>query len=348
MDKDNNTVSRYILPQNATILEALQVIDAGSKQMAVVCDDSNHLLGIVTDGDIRRAIIHGLNTNTPVVNVMNKSPQIAKPSESRGLLLLRMREKYIHFLPIVNEDNEVIDVVFLSDLTTPTKLKNTVVIMAGGKGTRLGPLTKNCPKPMLKIGGRPILETIVTHLATYGFYDFVISVNYLKDQIVDYFGDGSKYGLNINYLYEDKPLGTAGALSKFQPRNDMPFIVMNGDIYTDMDFIKLMNKHINTEAIATIGLRKYEYQIPYGVIQVDGEQVKDIREKPIIPFFVNGGIYVFTKKVLEMIPNNEYYPMTSLIEKLIKDDKKVGFYNIDSLWIDIGLQDDFKKIQAIF
>jgi len=221
----------FVYP-DVSLLDSLVAIEKNSLQTAFVVDKDDRLLGVVTDGDIRRGLLKGISLDSTVNTVMNTTPKIAKEGELRNVLLRRMKQYGIHFLPRIDSDNKVTDIVFFSDIAMPTIRKNKVVIMAGGRGTRLGALTQNCPKPMLKMGGKPMLETLIELLVSYGFNDFVISVNYLKEKIMDYFDDGSRLGVQISYLLEDEPLGTAGALGSLGLMNDEPFVVINGDIYT--------------------------------------------------------------------------------------------------------------------
>ena len=345
MNKDE--LNKYIVSTTTTIFEALQLVDQNAKQMAVLVDNDRNIIGVITDGDIRRAILKGVPLNSSVIDVVNRTPLIAFESESGRALISKMQDRAVSFIPLIDKANKLTDIVFLSELLNVSRKHNSIIIMAGGKGTRLGELTKNCPKPMLKIGSKPILETIITHLSLFGFHDFHISVNYLKEQIMDYFEDGEKMGVKISYLHEKKPLGTAGALANFGPQNPEPVVVMNGDIYTDMDFSALIDIHKSNNAAATVCLRKYDCQIPYGVVRTNNRQITTIEEKPVLSYFVNAGIYTFDPMILKMIPKNTYYPMTKFLEKLLKNDKAVYSHEIEGIWIDIGRHDDFKNASQI-
>lgn len=345
MNKDE--LKKYTVSIKTTIYEALSFVDQNSRQMAILVDQDQCIIGVITDGDIRRAILKGIPLDSPIISVVNRNPLIGGKNEPKKALISRMQDRSVSFIPLVNDENKFEDIVFLSDLLNISRKNNSIIIMAGGKGTRLGELTKNCPKPMLKIGSKPILETIITHLSLFGFHDFHISVNYLKEQIMDYFEDGEKMGVKISYLHEKKPLGTAGALANFEPQNSEPVVVMNGDIYTDLDFTALIDIHKSNNAAATVCLRKYDYQIPYGVVRTNNRQITTIEEKPVLSYFVNAGIYTFDPMILKMIPKNTYYPMTKFLEKLLKNDKSVYSHEIEGIWIDIGRHDDFNNASQI-
>lgn len=345
MNKDE--LNQYTVSPTTTIYEALRLVDLNAKQMAVLVDNDQNIIGVITDGDIRRAILKGISLNSSVLDVVNRTPLIGTKNESKKSLISKMQDRSVSFIPLVDSNNKLVQILFLSDLLNINRKNNSVIIMAGGKGTRLGELTKSCPKPMLKIGNKPILETIITHLSSFGFHDFHISVNHLKEQIMEYFADGEKIGVKVSYLHEAKPLGTAGALANFEPQNSEPVIVMNGDIYTDMDFSALVDAHKTEKAAATVCLRKYNCQIPYGVVMTRDKQITTIEEKPTMSYFVSAGIYVFDPGILGMIPENTYYPMTKLIDKLLENKISVYSHEIEGIWIDIGRHDDFKNASQI-
>ena len=346
LDKEKNGL--FIKPQ-ASLLEAMAMMDKNSEQLLIVTDEDKHLIGVVTDGDIRRAILSGKNLQEKIESAMNSSPRVAKEGELRSALIRRMKDLQLHFLPKIDDQNKVIDVLKFSDLAVPGSAKNRIVIMAGGQGTRLGVLTRDCPKPMLRMGGKPMLEILIELLASFGFYDFVISVHYLKEQIIDYFGDGSKFGVDISYLHEDEPLGTAGVLSSLELPDDEPFLVINGDIYTDMDFSQLMDSHHESGCFATMCVREFSYQIPFGVVKTsENDKVSEIEEKPELKYLINAGIYVFAPSVISLIPRNKFFLMTSLFEELLNTKKSVNSYFIDGFWLDIGHQDDLERASRFF
>lgn len=340
-------IIKYTVKDNSNFYEVLEHVDKNSKQMAVVINDEGEVKGVITDGDLRRAMLKGYTLESKIKEIMNVYPVTAPKQLSRKSLISKMQEKSMSFLPVVDENNHLLEIVFLSDLLNLNRKRNSVIIMAGGLGTRLEELTDECPKPMLRVGNRPILETIISHLSSFGFYDFHISVNHLKEQIMEYFEDGESLGVKISYLHEKEPLGTAGALANFNPQNSEPVITMNGDIYTDIDFTSLIDSHKSSNAQATVCLRKYDYQIPYGVVKTDNKQITAIEEKPVLSYFVNAGIYVFNPKILEIIPKDTYYPMTKFLEELLKKGNQVHSHLVEGIWIDIGRRDDFNNASDI-
>lgn len=327
---------------NQTLIETMRVIDDTSLQFAVVIDEENHLLGTVTDGDIRRGILRGEGLEVPITSVMNLNPTSAK----YGAKLLKykqlMKVKKLKQLPIINEQNQIVDVLFLEDLQL-TQNKNQVVLMLGGLGTRLRPLTNDIPKPMLKVGNKPIVETIVDGFKQYGYTNFIFSVNYKKEVIQNYFQTGEAFGVQIDYVEEEKRMGTAGALSLIKNRPTEPFFVMNGDLLTQVNFDQLMQFHLEHDALVTMCVREYEYQIPYGVIETNGTDLIDIKEKPIHRSFVNAGIYVLSPKVFDYIPQDTFYDMPTLFEALIAAGEKTSAFPIHEYWLDIGQVDDFQR-----
>lgn len=333
---------QILVKPNDTILETMKVIDVSSLQFAVVVDDRQRLLGTVTDGDIRRGILRGEGLDVPISVIMNENPITAKNGQSCYGYKQLMEKKKLKQLPIVDDDNKIIDIVF-ADKVEILSNKNIVVLMLGGLGTRLRPLTNDIPKPMLKIGNKPIVETIVESFKQYGYTHFIFSVNYKKEVIQNYFQNGEAFGVTIDYIEEQQRMGTAGALSLLKNRPTEPFFVMNGDLLTQVNFEQLMQFHIEHEAVATMCVREYEYQIPYGVIETNGTDLVAIKEKPIHRSFVNAGIYVLSPEVFDDIPYGEFYDMPTLFEQLIEKGKKTAVFPIREYWLDIGRMDDFEK-----
>lgn len=327
-----------------TLLEAMKIIDETSLQFVVVVDEEQRLLGTVTDGDIRRGILRGEGLEVPITAVMNADPVSAIYGQKPYKLKQLMKQKKLKQLPIVDESNKVIDILFLEKLGLPSS-ENSVILMLGGLGTRMRPLTNDIPKPMLKIGEKPILETIIEGFKQYGYTNFVFSVNYKKEIIQDYFQNGAAFDVNIEYVEEEKRLGTAGALSLLKKKIDKPFFVMNGDLLTQINFDQLMEFHNEHQAVATMCVREYEFQVPYGVIETAGIDLVRIKEKPVYRSFVNAGIYVLNPETIESIPQNEFYDMPTLFEQLIEKKQKVTVFPIREYWLDIGKMDDFNKAQ---
>lgn len=339
---------QIIVQKNYTLLETMQVIDASSLQFAVVVDDEQHLLGTVTDGDIRRGILRGEGLDVSIDEVMNETPIAALAGQKPHKYKQLMQKKKLKQLPIVNTDNKLIDIVFLDKWQTINENKNSIVLMLGGLGTRLRPLTNDVPKPMLQVGNKPIVETIVDSFKQHGYTNFIFSINYKKELIQDYFQDGNDFGITIDYVEEQKRMGTAGALSLLKERPTAPFFVMNGDLLTQINFDQLMQFHEEHEAIATMCVREYEFQIPYGVIETDGENLVSIKEKPIHRSFINAGIYVLSPEVLDFIPQDEFYDMPTLFEQLMAAGKKTAAFPIHEYWLDIGQMDDFYRAKEEF
>lgn len=254
-----------------------------------------------------------------------------------------MKEKAIKQVPVIDGNGYVIKLELIDELLKETTLDNWVVLMAGGLGTRLQPLTEDCPKPMVQVGGKPVLETILVNFIDQGFNKFFIAVNHFASQIQKYFGDGSYWGAEIEYLTEDKKMGTAGALSMLPEKPAKPVLVMNGDLLTKVNFEQLLDFHSQHEADATMCVREYSFQIPYGVIKIEENCIKEIDEKPVQQFFVNAGIYVLEPEALELIPEQQYFDMTTLFEQLIANNMKSAVFPIREYWIDIGYHGDYER-----
>ena len=329
-----------IFDENSVLEEALRLLDENGNGVLPVVDRNNKFIGIITDGDIRRAF---LNKNLSLNTVINRNPFTIRDTASKIRKIQFLKKIHRRHLPILNEKGELVDVFLLDEIDFNIK-DNSVVIMAGGLGSRLGELTKNIPKPMLKVGEKPILEIILESFIDKGFNDFYISVNYKSDIIKNYFKDGRDYGVKIQYLEEDKPLGTVGGLTLIEPIPTKPFFLINGDILTDVNFEDVLNHYNKSKALATVCVRNYSFNVPYGVINTDGNNnIKTIDEKPKFNFKVNAGIYVLNPELLNEIPKNSYYDITSLFNKILKNKGKISTYTINGYWLDIGLKNDFKK-----
>jgi len=331
------------LTSNSTLKEALKIIDFGAIQIALVVDVENKLIGTITDGDIRRGILKGMALDDSVESIINRKPTVCSVNDSKEDILKIAVEKKIYQIPVVDLDGVLIGIDEVDELIKPTEHPNTVVLMAGGLGTRLRPLTDDRPKPLLNVGNKPLLETIIINFSKYGFKKFILSVNYKSEMIEDYFGDGSAFGVNIKCVHEDKRMGTAGALSLMKDELKEPFFVMNGDLLTDVNFEHMLEYHFNNKAVATMGVREYDFQVPYGVVNVDDHLITGIEEKPVQKFFVSAGIYMLDSEVLSSIPNGTFYDMPTLFEKWIADNKKAVSLPIREYWLDIGRMSDFEQ-----
>ena len=332
-----------LIPLGTPIIEAVKIIGKSSLQVALVVDQRNRLLGTITDGDIRRGILNNISMEDPVDRIMNKNFTSITSEQSREATIALMKSKKLCHIPVIDGEGCITDLKVLIDIAGPQRIDNWVVLMAGGLGTRLKPLTDNCPKPLLKVGGRPIIETILMNFRDLGFYNFFISVNYKKSMISDYLGDGSKWGVEINYLYEPKQLGTAGSLSLLPERPSQPIFVMNCDLLTKVNFRQVLDFHISETATATMCVRKYDFQIPYGVVKAKESMMLSLEEKPVKSIFVNAGIYVIDSSVIDCVPKNGFFNMTSLFDILLEKKKRVKIFPVHEYWIDIGKNGDYEQ-----
>jgi len=332
-----------LLKPTSTIKEALQIIDSGAMKIALVIDKDEKLLGTLTDGDIRRGLLNNLTLDDSIESVIFKNPTVCNMEDTKEHILEVAIQRKLYQVPIVDNEGRLVGIEEMDELMKPTIKTNKVVLMVGGLGTRLRPLTENTPKPMLKVGNKPILETIILNFKKYGFTNIILSVSYKSEIIEEYFKDGRKFGVNIEYIHENKRMGTAGALSLIRKKLNEPFFVMNGDLLTNINFEHMMEYHLSNNAIATMGVREYDFQVPYGVVNVDGENILSIEEKPVHSFFVSAGVYVLDSKVLDFIPNDEFYDMPTLFEKVIENKMKSVSFPIREYWLDIGRLEEFEK-----
>ncbi|WP_137671351.1 nucleotidyltransferase family protein [Agarivorans sp. Toyoura001] len=339
---------KTLISASSTIKQALEVINSEALRVAIVVDQDKKLLGMVTDGDIRRGLLNDLALVDPVVKVMRTNPTTAVEGSSREELIGLMEKLDILSVPLLDLSGRIIGLETLHGVLHQPTLQNPVFIMAGGFGTRLKPLTDTCPKPMLHIGNKPILETVIRSFIKAGFVNFYISTHYMPEQIQAHFGDGSEMGVNVTYVHEEQPLGTGGALGllpKDLPKN-LPLIMMNGDVLTKVDFQRLLDFHVDNGADATMCVREYDYQIPYGVINGEGNKITSMVEKPVQRFFVNAGIYVVSPEVIASVPKNHRVDMPTLLEEHMNERDNVLMFPIHEYWLDIGRMDDFNRAQA--
>ena len=334
-----------VVSPDASLRDAIARIDASGIQAALVLDADGRLTGVLTDGDIRRAILRGRALETPTREVMNPHATSVLAQTSREEMLALMRLKEIHQLPLVDETGRVVGLATSDGLMGAVERPNWVVLMAGGLGTRLRPLTEDFPKPLLAVGGKPILENILESFAEQGFRRIFLSVNFKAEMIRNHFGAGERWGVQVDYLEEGTRLGTAGALTLLPRRPDAPLIVMNGDLITRTNFDGLLKFHADQDAAATMAVREYDFQIPYGVVRLDGLRITSIEEKPVQRFFVNAGIYVLSPKVLGHLPAQSIFDMPTLFEKLIASGETTAAYPLREYWLDIGQREEFEKAQ---
>lgn len=336
-----------VVAPDLVLSEAIPQMDKQGKRTLLVTDSNYKLLGVVSDGDLRRALLRGISLRDRVCDIMQCSPIVASINWSKTRLLSRMEQDQLLLLPVVDETNTLIDVAFLYELLQRPKLDNPVCLMAGGFGTRLKPLTDTCPKPMLKLGNKPILEMIMERFIKAGFHNFYVSTHYRAEQIREYFGDGSRWGVSIEYLHESEPLGTAGALGLL-PKNNalgLPMFLMNGDLLTDIDFLALLSHHEETKGVATVCVREYEHQVPFGVMQTRGDKIIGIEEKPVIRHFVNAGIYLLEPELIACVTRGQRMDMPDLLNNAMNNGQLVTHFKVEQDWLDIGRLDDFHKAQ---
>ena len=335
-----------IIKENSTIRAALEMLNTTAKQILFVIDDDDRLLGTLTDGDIRRGLLREISLEAFITEVMNKVPKTVLEGTDKTEILRFMQATTLKQLPVIDDEGLLIEVIAIEDIVYKPKRDNIVVLMVGGLGTRLRPLTNDCPKPLLKIGKKPILETILDSFIEAGYHRFYLAVNYKSEMIEEYFGDGSRFGVEINYIHEKKRMGTAGALYFLPEKPVEPIIVMNGDLLTKVDFAALMDYHSNQKAIATMAVREYSYQVPYGVINFDGEKIVSIEEKPEQSFFVNAGIYVLSPEAVARVNKEEFFDMPELFNEIIAAGERTTVYPVREYWLDIGRLDDFERAQT--
>jgi dTDP-glucose pyrophosphorylase/glutaredoxin len=337
------SIESYCIESDATIKEAMKVIDKNLTGGALVVNENNELVGTITDGDIRRAILRGLNINEGIEGAYFKNFKFVTEQHSKKKAKEYMLKNKIRQVPVIDKNKKLTDLYFLDDIISYDKKENYVFILAGGLGTRLMPLTETVPKPMLKVGDKPILELIIEQFKEYGYINFIISLNYKGEIIEEYFKDGKDFDVNIEYVTETKKLGTAGSIALVKEKFTKPFIVINGDILTGIDFDKFLNHHMKSNFDITVGVRNYEINVPYGVLVTDNMIIESLEEKPTYKFHINGGVYAVNPEVIEYIKENEIYNMTDLIEDTMDDKKKSGIYEITEYWTDIGHIDDYRK-----
>jgi dTDP-glucose pyrophosphorylase len=329
------------------LIETLRRIDQGNLQLAVVERDGK-IVGTVTDGDIRRALLNGTGLDAPVNLVMNHNPISASIGITNMAALTLMRRHSIHQLPIVDANGKVIDVKLIDELAASAQSDHWVVLMAGGLGSRLKPLTDDLPKPLIRVGDKPILETVLGGFIKAGFGKFFISVNYKAEMIREYFGDGSAWGVDISYLEERDRLGTAGALSLLPERPSQPFFVMNGDLLTTVNFEKMLKYHREHQAFSTVCVREHSVTVPFGVVELENHRLKGIREKPTHKYFVNAGVYLLNPDVLDYLTGNESIDMPALIERTIAQGRSSVVFPLREYWIDVGRLDDLQRASDEF
>lgn len=341
---ENEALWRHaILSPSVTVHEAIQKLNEVALKIVLVCSDNGNLIGTISDGDIRRGLLRGLTLNSPVLDIIRRNPLVVPEGMGRDLVLQLMSANKVQQIPVVNDQGCPVGLHLWDELTTPTERPNLMVIMAGGMGTRLRPYTESCPKPMLPVAGKPMLEHIIERARLEGFRHFVLAVHYLGHMIEEHFGNGEKFGVVIEYLKENAPLGTAGALSLLSPKPELPFVVTNGDVITDIRYGELLDFHVRHGATATMAVRLHEWQHPFGVVQMEGVDIVGFEEKPIARTHINAGVYALSPSALECLDKNQRCDMPGLFEQIQKRELRTIAYPMHEPWLDVGRPDDLAK-----
>ena len=337
---------RTLLGADASVQRAIRSLDESSLQIVIVVSPDGTLVGTITDGDIRRGLLRGLDLSSPVTSIVRRGPLVVPPEIPRDTVLQLMQANAFNAIPVVDGARQVVGLHLLNELLAPGRRSNLMVVMAGGKGSRLHPRTENCPKPLLPVGGKPMLEHILDRAKAEGFQRFVLAVHYLGHMIEEYFGDGSRWQVQIDYLRERSPLGTAGAIGPLDPRPDAPFLVSNGDVLTGIHYAELLDFHCRHGAVATMAVRLHEWQHPFGVVRTKGVDIVGFEEKPISRSHINAGVYVLAPEALEALAPSEHCDMPTLFSRLHEGGARTIVYPMHEPWIDAGDAEDLERAQA--
>lgn len=336
------------LQQDKMVRDAVRVIQESPARIALVVDSEGRLVGTITDGDVRRGLLRGVGMDDNLSAIVNRHPATSKAGENQRTLMARMKRDRLRQMPVVDAEGRVLRIEVGGDLAAGQRKDNIVVIMAGGLGQRLRPLTAEKPKPMLEVGDKPILEGILESFIELGFHRFFFAVNYKRELVEAHFGSGERWGVAIDYLREEEPLGTAGALSLLGEQPTQPLFIMNGDVLTKVNFEDLLSYHEEHGCVATVGVREHVVSIPFGVVDHDGYRLTGLREKPVLQFLVNAGIYVLDPAALRLIPPRRRFDMPDLLLALAAGKQEVSVFPIREYWIDIGQMEDFERANGEF
>lgn len=342
-DQFNKVWESALLPLDSTIGNAVRILNETSLKIILVVDNQKRFQGTVSDGDIRRGLLKGLDFNSPIEKVTHHNALVAPPDMGRKMILQLMAINKIQQIPVIDENQKVIGLHTWDEISVKQERNNLFVIMAGGRGSRLLPQTQECPKPLLPIQGKPILEHIIDRAKLEGFRDFVIAVHYLGDMIENYFGNGERFDVKIRYLREKFPMGTAGALSLLAPIPNLPFVVTNGDVISDIQYGDLLDFHLSQGSSASIAIKLHEWQNPFGVVRTDGFMVIGYEEKPITRSNINAGVYILEPRTISFLEPSKYCDMPTFFERLGENSEKLVAYPIHENWVDVGLPDDLSR-----
>mgnify|MGYP002133767586 CR=1 FL=1 len=332
-----------ILPLDSTIQDAIRNLDQLAVRIILIVNESEELHGTISDGDIRRGLLRGLNLNSPIASIVHLNPLVVPPEVGRETVMQLMTVNKVQQIPIVNELRRVVGLHLWDEIAVPPVRSNLMVIMAGGMGKRLRPYTESCPKPLLLIAGKPMLEHIIERAKLEGFSHFVLAIHYLGHLIEEYFGSGDRWNVRIDYLREESPLGTAGALKLLDPLPEAPFIVTNGDVITDIHYGEMLDFHTRYDAIATMAVRAHEWQHPFGVVQTEGVEIVGFEEKPVVRTHINAGVYALAQDALNVLNKGEHCDMPTLFERLQSEAKRTVAYPMHEPWLDVGRPDDLTR-----
>jgi dTDP-glucose pyrophosphorylase len=329
-------MKQYCITPDASLIECMRNMDITGAGIALAIDREFRLIGTISDGDLRKALVKGCPLDSSIANHINRNCFHVLPDVSRAEVLDIMQARRFEQVPIVDEQGKLIGLHLLHDILGNVIRPNWAVIMAGGKGMRLRPVTEKIPKPMIRVAGRPLLERIILHLVSCGICRIFISVNHLAQVIEDHFEDGSKYGIKIDYLHEIDPLGSGGAISLLPEIPQHALLVMNGDLIVDTNFSEMIEFHSKNNFYATMGVYSYFHQVPYGCVELQDNRLIGLEEKPVLERRINAGIYVLSPQAVSAIPLNTYFHITTLFEDAIKNNLICGTFLVEREWIDIG------------
>ena len=345
---NNKNWKNTLLDSDSTIEEAVINLNKSGLQIVLVLSKNKSLIGTITDGNIRKGMLEGLNFKDSINKIFHKEPLVATRQMNREEIIQLMQSNGVNSLPLVDENLNVLDLYLISDFVTRPKHLNLMLIMSGGKGQRLLPFTENCPKPLLEVNGKPMLEHIIERAKLNGFYRFVISIYYLGHMIEDYFGNGANWNVEITYLKESNPLGTAGCISLLENQPKDPIVVTNGDILTDINYDDLLDFHIQqVNAVATMAIRTHEWRHSYGVVHTKDLEITGFEEKPVSRTNINAGVYVLSPSALSFLKYNEHCDMPTLFERLSENNLRTIAYPIYESWIDVGRNKDYNNVNNI-
>ena len=345
MSQSSQNWRNTLISLDSKITDAIATLDMTGLKLVIVVDSGGRLLGTISDGDIRRGLLQGLEIDSPISSIIHRDTLVIPAEMDTKVVMQLMIANKIFQIPIVDDANQVVGLQLYDEIIMPAERSNLMIIMAGGRGSRLYPQTENCPKPLLPIAGRPILEHIITQAKAEGFKHFVIAIHYLGYMIEEYFGNGQKMGVEIEYLREEKPLGTAGALSLLEKLPNIPIVVTNGDVITDIRYGEILNFHDEQDAVATMAVRSHEWQNPFGVVQTQGVEIISYDEKPTYRSNVNAGVYVLDPSLLRFIPKSQPFDMPALFEIAGKNFERTVAYPVHEQWLDVGRPKDLQQAE---